>query len=1138
MFICTAFCVLASTTNDAILGDGLKVAIGGGLTGLGTFIWNRYIRDRSVGIEDLLKRVEKKKPLSSYARRRLQAEADAALEALRSRLRPPHGGHKAEQWPSSDLAFWPRDVCAEFNECGCPVHPQEGAGSPLCLWVDDASDPEAIHKQFMARSESESFRVQMQLVSMKNTSREKVRLWIVAPTTLVRDVKAATKLLQQLSESVSRYIPSTQIVLELYLCAEVRFGLRGALVAPIAPNPNIYSIDLMKLSDAAKYSMARDQADESLRRGLVLGTLRPPRGYPIPRELSLGRLRPTFELLATDPLWSTIAVTGPPGTGKTELAEILASELASGSLVLIACTGKLIEVLEEFPNYQTHEDAFRSLCEAIQSAEEAQFFEGQSGTGPAIESNNEKRLQLIPEGFKSSRSQRHAFMDSLASHLARRQVGRLPVIMVDDLHAYTRLSLSISMMRKEFKHWGLRFVIVSRVRVEPVAGEIEVSHLPRDSASQAYSQARPAPRDSDFIKVLCDYWDRDQACTILREWTHERDETRIVEILARIERTRRAFVADDESEDDMRPRRYSSYFLRVSVKSGRTAAPSVVLKEEIGSILGSVRDEIHRAVADSEGRSPAELLHSVEEWLCQGLPPQEIVNNLTKARETGADLSDPILVFGLLSWTSRFNSESATLNANRIRLFAKNFVGTEQAAKALMYAGEKAGVFKVSLELATWHDPLVSDTCAVLYLDNEIKNRLSSPYGDQTIVSMVAALEKKESLDILQLALDPSSLEFIIRSVMQQANPRVDLVDKVVTDELVAGLSQTEWSNDVGRVLLENGCKLHSENKAVLGSPLARLIRHSKPFKEQCWRAIANPNPDTGLQELALAAIAVLMRNQRGYFKAVDERGPSYLRATAAYMAARTWDWKGRDTLRAQLVLMVENDQLTAMQAGQIWALWCAGQSQKQLIKLSQKLIKEAMDGTALDLSATFISACLGRVHSGTLPADRAHYSSDFATLQTEAVRLAGRGNRHRGLAAELVRWVTCYQAPELARPEAQWAIGHKGVYAIAHAPCDPLPIGQIFAKFRGLCPSFHLPTSSELRELRIIVPSQDGVRELVRDSFPQDFRFGPKEKILPANLETFDGFNLKMVDHQDLDRLKYRWRPRFLLTPQQIADG
>jgi hypothetical protein len=1057
-------------------------------TGLGILVkagWDRWISDRTVSTQALLDRLaNNQQRLSSRGRKRLQEEAESALNEWRRRLVPPTGAQKLCDWPERSESIFIRDLSASEGSSACPIGASRGNSETLFIRLETTNKvsnryeslaaANELRRQFEAQAVNEfkerfrkladELKLSEQLIKVGNWNKEnEPKLWIVAPEMSIRSAEEAQRLLQKLAEEARSWLPSVKVVLEIYLPNIIRGqidshskGLTISLNGAVSESTNINLLS----SNAARYAAARNEAQNILNAGIVLGELQIPDKYSISDAVLSNRLQKYFPSGAGGVEWTTVAVSGAPGSGKTELSRLLLKEFAAAhkTLVLVFSTPKLLADLELIRTKQNHEEVFFDLAKSFCFRE-----------------------HLLPPRFQGTDESIEAFVDALFHILKNEKRQQAVVFVVDDLHARREIRDVLSNLRVEANERGLRFVLIGRTEIE-------------------------RHEDERFIAIKCETWNREQAQQILKGWI-ERDHHQELEIAME-----EGWLAEQD--------KFSIYLLRIIAENiGSLASqrykPSTLLRNAIDKHLSSVSLEIK-----SQPRPSSDLLLKIENMLRSGAPTDDILKELKRV-----DSVDLIQLFGVLSWFSHFEAQDDVLTPRTIKQWSQGIISTDEEAKDLLEAGGKAGVFNDFKGAAMWHDKLVADGCAALYLGHKVEE---GELTDSIIAGMIENLNESDSIDILTLALDTPILLRIIEAVANAKPSLATKINELVTTEFILQLKRNpEWLNKLWGHLWKQGRKAGLSDMTPFSLLLARLLPLNQEFELRCRNAISKGSSEDAI--LALAVKASQLKDPKRFFQELEEYVPSYLSLMVIETAVRFCSSMDGRSLSNNLTKLTELGYKES-DIGRIWGLWCGQKETQTIMDLFVSIdhfIEQIKDSTIHEnLFRLLAEISLKEIAVNRPPAERDMHSQQIKQLKNKVIELAQKG---RKLAGVISKWVAYFYNPDIIDKGSAWIVvtGNYN-YAIQKRPNEPLTVAQIFAKLCNSYPHLELSASHELQHTQ---KSDEGHPELVRDRLRSGFSYTEEDSrfISPVNLKIWSDQlqEESFVSKDKLNTLKLVWRPR-----------
>jgi hypothetical protein len=635
-------------------------------------------------------------------------------------------------------------------------------------------------------------------------------------------------------------------------------------------------------------------------------------------------------------------------------------------------------------------------------------------------------------------------------------------------------------LREQAEEWKLRFVLVGRTKIERCGRE-------------------------DLIDITCDAWNREQAQRILAHWA-EQDRQLDIEVALN-----EGWLAEQK--------KFSIYLIRLiaenvdDLTSQRTKA-SGLLRHAIDKHLSSITLEMR-----SRSAPPDEMLLKVEDMLRNGVLPDAILAELK--RKTTIDL---VQLLGILSWVSHFEAQDTILTAYKIKQWSQGRVLTDQDAANLLEACGKAGIFSLFHGAAMWHDKLVADGCAALYLGLKVED---SELNDSLIAEMIDSLNRSDSVDILTLALDTPVLLRIIEAVANTRPSLATAINNLVTSEFILQLKRNAgWLIELWDHLWRRGCRPDAEDLTPFAIVLARLVVLDDSLEAKCRDAIARGSNEEAV--LALAVKATQINDASEFFQDVGPVAPTYLSPVIAESAVRFCSKADAGTFCSYLVRMAD-DQFSEESIGRLWKLWCGRQPIQSLLEAIATFIKKTIGGTAHESTYRLLTEiCFQAIAAANrAPSERQKHLHEILQLKSEIKELAQNGKK---LASPLAKWVAYFHSPDIVDKDSAWVVVAGRNYALQKRPNKPLYVSQIFANLRHGYPHLELAASSEIRNVE---KSNQGYPELVRDKLPPGFSYTEDdiEQIMPINLWILSEQSREsFVTKDQLNSMELVWRPRLNL--------
>ena len=1064
-------------TNKSDLFDWLlKLVAGGIIAAVGKLIYE-HVSGKAKSIQRLLTDIKDEVPLSNSARKRVQEYADNALAEWKGKDKiAVSTGKKLKAWPERNNVVFVREFFRIGRDSACPSGDIDNPSTPFFIYLDRSEDVTTQLREDFTLLESKN-KVSAELIRyLKHSKGEEPKVWILAPHVKIRQRKDLLDLFNKLAKEVRHWFPMAQVVLEVYLPDEIRN--LGEISLMQQPHNKLTDSTHLKLDAVARYVFARNEAEELFSSGVILGKLRIPEKYRVPSEFLRERAQECLELMTNLNDWDTFTLSGRPGSGKTEVANVLAGEfiIKHKMIIIIASTPNLLKQLEKAPSYANRDAAIRDLIDSIISAP--------------------LDARLIPPRFQNNVEEKEAFKDALLNVMLEKKYPA--TIFVDDFHAYNKLNSAVSKLCQEAQAWGLHFVLSGRTVGLNLGEE---------------SQHRLLQKD-------CDLWSREQAVLMVKSWAEGKSEQEIEEALERDWPRKKLERVWPREKDE-----FSTYLLRILIKQldRPDETPSVLYEEEIREIVSTV-DEAVMGRLESQDERAKRLIEKLKQqsaldMLIQNKTAEDILSVLDL--ETDGKKENPILLFGKIAWNSRF--------AKKDWITVKNLIGDwrilqdEQSAKELIAVSLNAKIFEGSIDTAELKNPLIADGCAALYLADEVRKG-----NDNYIAGMIECLNESESIDILRLALDKDVLRTIILTVVNERPNLSRVIDKLLSAEFVARLAEKpDYVEKLGESLFNQARKVHVSNIKPLALAIYKLLPLSQSLGEMCRNAIAESTQEA---TIALAVKAVEWKDKGEYFTEVGQYiSADYLSRIAADMAARLWDWEGAMPLASRLVEF-SDDNYDGNEVRRIWSLWCARQEENDnLMSLTNDFIARAEEDSKHEKVYGILAAAnLEKIVAK--PLERERYKVELKHLMDKTKALAARGKL--SLASQLIKWIAFSFHPDVILKNVDWVVDSSGKFALPVKTCESALINEIFPKINNSRDSeggliFDLPSSKEL--LSVLNQSHYS-SELVRDRLGEKFSYS-ENQIDRKWLVTLNGRKIEEISREQFNSNKFNWRPRLKLS-------
>jgi hypothetical protein len=881
-----------------VLSSGGAGTIIGGVAGaLGKAFWVRWIEERTLPTPELLNRLQSGK-VTAYGRGRLQNEGREMLEFWRRSRPAPAEGLKVPRWPDTNLSVQNRPP--SYGENGSPCPQTTNRGAPMFINLDNDSverlvaeleaDFEMLDKQFPP---SRALISQLEFVNSSTPP----CIWISCLNILCRTTRDVELISQRLWSEIRKILPSASVVIELCvpsgIIADDGIIPRGSVASPTRP--------------AARYVFLRDEAARRLAEGLTFGDL-VGADREVPPQLIGSRLQGPLRAAVDNPgSWKTIAISGPPGSGKTDVARLLMQELERNRkiITLTASTAGILEAIRTLPDAANIEASFQLLADAI----------GDDGH------------IMVPQILRTTEDWKEPFIDALRAILKARTHEIL--IVVDDLHIHSDIAAAVARLRGSSLPY--RFLLISRSGVRSVPGE----HI---------------------VNYDCRLWSRPEAAQMLRFWVSEANRPQTDRALTNgwpekqesfslyLLRAMAEYIDSLESApSELLNKAIRGHLSPISQMLTLEQEPPTIVLERIRHMLAdpnASRDEIIDAMAERTEIEPV-LVIGILAWYTSFAPP-----------EPGAT-----------------REHRAFLDSERVLQFSRGLVSSREQAEQILETGAQAKIFDKSRgafrNVYGWRDKLIADGCAALYLASQIdRQRLD----DRSIANCVESLDEKRSLDILALALDTTLLVKIIAAVAATRPNLAQSVNRLFTSEVADRLSRIAGTlEEVGDKLFDLSSSIDLAQLVHVARALAKVMRFSQTFTQECWELILRSS-DRAMP--ALAAMATDYSDNDGYFTMLrDHRLPEFMNPVALEAAARVWTAGSWPVLSTQAASLLEAG-CAQERIESIWVVWCGGHTTEEVLKATVGLIEAALV-VRRDVFLSFAATTLKHVITSRSPAER-----------------------------------------------------------------------------------------------------------------------------------------------------------------------
>ena len=401
-----------------------------------TKFWDRYFNELARPTSDLLDRLERG-TIGTRGRKRLRTDALNALAQWSEVSKPPEvcAAGKPVGPKDSVVAI---SLNAALRSSACKFEKsfllwfQSDAELDIDLVADISKRFEALAKKFK-NSDLLIFQCAFQ-------EDAKPQVWVFAPALTMRTVEMLDSTLVKLRSEIGNWLPRCHISLELYVPDSM-----GSYLAPRADSLP-FSVSVSPVSQtssetstapmrwAARYVQERRLMRQELEKGMILGLEESL--YSVPDACLLKRLEEQDLRSLTEQLeWRTIFISGPPGSGKTDLCKVIAKHQRSRAIPCFFRKSMELEGLITATKAQSRESTLRAMLEIAAS--------------------------MLPNELKQSEWSEKALADELYSAIHVEERFRLLVV-ADNLQQYSQLLGSIRNLAERAKKWPLHFLLVSR----------------------------------------------------------------------------------------------------------------------------------------------------------------------------------------------------------------------------------------------------------------------------------------------------------------------------------------------------------------------------------------------------------------------------------------------------------------------------------------------------------------------------------------------------------------------------------------------------------------------------------------------------------------------------------------------------
>lgn len=1064
----------------------LATLSGGALGFLVKAGWQRWFSERTLSTEAIL---EKKYP-STYGYQRLHAEADGALRRWKGHLRPPEDRPQPPSWPDRDASVFLHPPIS--SDTGCPGGPVLDPRTPLFVRLEGRELGDGLIAELRYRfSRIPHDELERRLLQRREFKPEdRPRLWAFAPAVPFRSAQEVTALLEGLLGEARLWIRELHLIVELHLAedlVEELIGQRGEdlFLGRGAENGLDEVHELTALSPGARYAVARNSASRLMPKGAIVGNLDVPRKYeqPIPPDVLNARLGTYFPREDRHPaMWSLLTLVGPPGSGKTELAQLLLETLVSEArlLAIIVSGPDLLQHFSTLALCKTRDAALSAIIKAIfEHPEQA----------------------ALPNNFAEDADSRRAFLDVLVSALSREE--QAAAIVIDDLHVYGDVRAAVSELCAR-PEWNLRLIAIGR-SIQLREGLVE-------------------PEMRRAIRV--GLWPKAQAQSMLETWVPIQHLSAVTSLLAT------GWLANQDH--------FSLYILRMVAEyvDELNRQPSELLEKAVGEHVKHVA-----ALLERQALPPGAVLQSIRSMLEEGLPADEILPILNTPLRLDAVRLVGLLSWRSRFSPQEGQEGRGILDPQTVVDFSEGLVSDRDAAAKVLQAGSDAGIFDYPRGSATWRDALVADGCAALYLRTEVYEAPTTSIasmlkelertGSLDILSL--ALDAPVILRLVEaVAEDNPRLASVVpllvtRPLVASLTGHPELIDTFVATLIRLGCRAPEANvADIATGLsrlLEQSTELGHWCKEQVGrgvGPEARLALAIRALELGPGELYFHTVAGGAAGELHATEMAAFVWNEDG----------------VETLSKRLVDLGCRPHQPCRL------DRLDAIWAN--WCTRQPGEAVLGAISILGEACQrdgKEREPCYAQLAGCALRN-LVQLRRGWLRTEIAGLQNRLDELRGLTARQA-RGDR-RMLAGALAHWIAFYFCPEIIERDIGWTVDPKGAFAIPLKAQKGQPFHEILARVRSCgsfaVAVVDLPSAEELQAMisadgADMVMDGDGThREVVRDCLPRGYLQGGGP-ILPSAICTWDGSSLeggrpalRHFEREDVTNLVVRWRPRIAL--------
>lgn len=891
--------------------------IGGGVC---KFFYDREFSERAVSTQKLLNKFGNNR-LGSYGRKRLRDEAVQALSGWQAQLAPPVLGDKLQKWPKTEMIIVAKSTGEGRAASRCPrLLDEPPSQRPLYIEASTGDSVEILNDDAIVKSVieqikrvAENHEGSEKLVSFLSEEALPARVWVFVSTLRISEIEDLHALRERLAKQIRAWIPTISLSVEAYLPDDIHNSLEHSPADAswkFIPNTseNVPSLPESFLPSAA-YANARSMAFRKLKDGtlLDLDSEHWPSKYRIHDEILETRFARKFKDgdLAPDQ-WNCLAISGPPGSGKTEFAKKVAAFLQSEykHLIVALSTGGSLAILEYFANLRGEPEQRRSLKDAVRR-------ELADGLAPLMPPNLVNNLQF-QDGFVD------AFLQCIK--MDRRRL----VLLVDDVLPRTRLINLLTEIVGSNSEWKLHLILIGRPKLDFLA-------------------------NNGALFIDCNPWGRGDATKLLTSWAPDSSQREATQAL------KTGWAANREN--------FSTYHLRVLSQQidQPDLAPSTFMLQQLEQLTAPLSRQTVELRQD-----PTDLLYQVRELL-EAQEPREAVLALLKNRagvgvvELLGQISwnckyEPTWVSGGVDADLQ-----VLMNPSRLQRWSGGRLQSYEEAQLFVHDCAQVGIFrKIRGEGgADWIDNFIADGFAAHFLSLQLQKEEVKAV---TIADMAEKLHERNSLDILPFALSSDQLIRLISAVIKYKPNLTYALKSLFEDGTFASwlIQEPALADELIHELLKvaKHQKLGPDQIGPIGVAFAALVNLSD-------RAAALQEEQLGQNtpagRLSLASLAAKANSVTSFYEQADARAVEKILSTEISL------WFARENASPEFskrIIDLITQEPNSVRAQELWRSWCSSIRTEQLPNQIYALLE---DRTANDqaLASLFEIACKTLMDSG-----------------------------------------------------------------------------------------------------------------------------------------------------------------------------